>query len=71
MLLLHYAGLQLEVCKHIVPAARREELGCRSYSVREEVAGRQVRAEVAQISGCSEKKYLRRGASAKRPFSEE
>jgi hypothetical protein len=46
-----YVELQLEVAKHIVPAARREEL-----ETTEELAGRQLRAEVAEISGCSEKK---------------
>jgi len=34
----------------------------------EEQAGRQVKAEIAQISGCSEK---RRGASAKRSLGED
>jgi quinol monooxygenase YgiN len=46
----------LEVAKRIVTAARREELGCRSYNVTKELARRQLRAEVARISGCSEKK---------------
>jgi hypothetical protein len=38
----------------------------------EELAGRQLRAEVAQISGCSIREVAeRRGASAKRSLTEE
>ena len=45
-------GIALEVATRMVTLAQREELGSRSYKL----AGRQLRAEVAQISGCSEKK---------------
>ena len=69
MLLLCYAGLQLEAAKRIVTTARREKLGCRSY--------KRVSWEVAQsISSPDtwlfrEEVAERKGASAKRSFSEE
>ena len=63
------AGLQLEVAKCIATAARREELGCRSYRRASWEAGH---------SGSSLDKWLlreevaeRRGASAKRSLSED
>jgi len=63
------AGLQLEVAKCIATAARREELGCRSYRRAIWEAGHSrssldkwlLREEVAE----------RRGASAKRSLSED
>jgi len=69
MLLLCYAGLQLEVAKCIVTAAQREEAGCRSY--------RRASWEANQSRGSPDKWLLRgkvaerRGASAKRLLSEE
>jgi len=52
--------LQLGIAKRIATAARRKELGCRSYRrVSWEAAQGRVKEEVAQITGCSEKKQLR------------
>ena len=57
VLLLCYAGLQLDVAKRIVTAARKEEMGCRSYRRASwEAAQSMVREEVAQIKGCLIKK---------------
>ena len=69
MLLLCYAGLQLEAPKRIGLAARRQELGCRSY--------RRDRWEAVQSRSSQEKRLLReevaerRDASAKGSLSEE
>ena len=62
-----YAGLQLEVAERIVTAARREELGCKSYRrasweaaqirVKKEVA-QMLREEVAETRGTSAKGSL-------------
>ena len=54
-----YARLQLEVAKRNVTAARREELGCRSYrGASWEAAQTTVREEVAKIRGCFEKNWF-------------
>jgi len=68
-LLFCYAGLHPEVAKRIVTAAEEKNLVAEATG---ELAGRQVRAEVAQISGCLREKIdERRGSSAKRSLSQE
>ena len=57
------AGLQLEASKRIVKAARREELGCRSYR---QASWEAVQKEVAQKEAAQ-----RRSSWEKRYFSEE
>jgi len=47
-----YAGLQ-QVARRTVLAARREEVGCRSYRR----GSWELRAEAAQVRGRSEKEY--------------
>ena len=72
VLLLCYAGLQLDVAKRIVAAARKEEMGCRSYRRASwEAAQSMVREEVAQIKGCLTKKEVTESEEVAQSLSEE
>jgi len=55
VLLFCFSGLRLDVAKRTVLAARREELNWVAEAAKD-LAGKQPRAEEAQISGCSGKK---------------
>ena len=72
VLLLCYAGLQLDVAKRIVTAARKEEMGCRSYTRASwEAAQSMVREEVTQIKGCLIKKEVTESEEVAQSLSEE
>jgi len=63
--------LQLEVAKRIVPAARREDLGCRSYRRASWEAAAQSRSIPDDKWLLREEVAERRDASAKGSLSEE
>ena len=62
----------LDVAKRIVTAARKEEMGCRSYRRASwEAAQSMVREEVAQIKGCLIKKEVTESEEVAHSLSEE